>query len=459
MPVRSSSVCNATLTPRLIRCVCVCVSLCKSWSASLGGSGNGGALGARTSAFEACWAAWVTVCSKLKCHMKNMLHASLSMSCQLSMWPHPQLSHHPLLDEQQQVLHQPHGLPLQHLVLQSLLPGSHLQAQPKLHHLDPHDFQTHHFHDLHLKLKPQTKEFLTFCHNCDNSAHTITLGWMIKRRDVEAHSVPQCTKVRHLPWLWWCGIGPWSAGKAKEALLINECSTSARTILTTCRPSTKGAWSTLIWPKTAMLSFCSWSGMFICFTTSMDQDLLSAIYSKALFKKITKAQNLGMIWPPALSPFQPLLQLASNQNAALFLVPQGPFQLASKRTAAFFWHSKGLGLFCSNSVPARFQGPTKSFFWPAPCAFGGSRCIETYSSYHVTIAAPVPGGNRSAASCLCRSRDGHYYHYSTRSPFQGPTNRFKMMANLFVKHRGCPFLIWSIWTSFAKSSCRNTSRI
>ena len=50
------------------------------------------------------------------------------------------------------------------------------------------------------------------------------------------------------------------------------------------------------------------------------------------------------------------------------------------------------------------------FFDRRPVPFGGSRCIETYDR------GPVPGGNRSAASCLCTVLRRALYHYSTRSP-------------------------------------------
>ena len=36
--------------------------------------------------------------------------------------------------------------------------------------------------------------------------------------------------------------------------------------------------------------------------------------------------------------------------------------------------------------------------------------------HHVTIAAPYPGGSRSAASCLCTVRRRALHHYATRSP-------------------------------------------
>ena len=57
-----------------------------------------------------------------------------------------------------------------------------------------------------------------------------------------------------------------------------------------------------------------------------------------------------------------------------------------------------------------------------PVPFGGSRC-ETYSSPRHD-RGPVPGANRSAASCLCMVLKRALYHCSARSPawLLSPTN-------------------------------------
>ena len=69
------------------------------------------------------------------------------------------------------------------------------------------------------------------------------------------------------------------------------------------------------------------------------------------------------------------------------------------------------------------------FFDRRPVPFGGSRCIETYSST-TSRSRPVPGGNRSAASCLCTVLRRALYHYSTRSPVCTFLFELQKLANL-----------------------------
>ena len=62
-----------------------------------------------------------------------------------------------------------------------------------------------------------------------------------------------------------------------------------------------------------------------------------------------------------------------------------------------------------------FQFFPSFFFCPSPLPFGGSTVLETYSST-TSRSRPVPGGNRSAASCPCTVLRRASYHYATRSP-------------------------------------------
>ena len=59
------------------------------------------------------------------------------------------------------------------------------------------------------------------------------------------------------------------------------------------------------------------------------------------------------------------------------------------------------------------------FLWPAPCAF---RRVTTLRLTRLPRhdRGPVPGGNRSAASCLCMVLRRALYHYATRSPSEKP---------------------------------------
>jgi len=62
------------------------------------------------------------------------------------------------------------------------------------------------------------------------------------------------------------------------------------------------------------------------------------------------------------------------------------------------------------------SSPTMAFFFDRrPVPFGGSRHLRlTRLPRH--DRGPVPGGNRSAASCLCTVLRRALYHYATRSP-------------------------------------------
>ena len=70
----------------------------------------------------------------------------------------------------------------------------------------------------------------------------------------------------------------------------------------------------------------------------------------------------------------------------------------------------------SNSSVANRGGCGRSFFFDRrPVPFGGSRHLRlTRLPRH--DRGPVPGGNRSAASCLCTVLRRALYHYATRSP-------------------------------------------
>ena len=76
------------------------------------------------------------------------------------------------------------------------------------------------------------------------------------------------------------------------------------------------------------------------------------------------------------------------------------------------------------SVPFQW----KIFFRPTPDFFlARARCLSAGLRYlRLTRLprhdrGPVPGGNRSAASCLCTVLRRALYHYATRSPFFRPT--------------------------------------
>ena len=74
---------------------------------------------------------------------------------------------------------------------------------------------------------------------------------------------------------------------------------------------------------------------------------------------------------------------------------------------------------CSNG-PKRLRSKTASlvavrdchratcFFWPAPCAFRRVAVYWDLLVYHVTIAAPYPGGIDPRLAVYARSWDGHY---------------------------------------------------
>ena len=70
----------------------------------------------------------------------------------------------------------------------------------------------------------------------------------------------------------------------------------------------------------------------------------------------------------------------------------------------------------SKQNQTRKRTPNQNIFlWPAPCAF---RRVTTLRLTRLPRhdRGPVPGGNRSAASCLCTVLRRTLYHYATRSP-------------------------------------------
>ena len=56
------------------------------------------------------------------------------------------------------------------------------------------------------------------------------------------------------------------------------------------------------------------------------------------------------------------------------------------------------------------------FFWPEPVAFRRGLRYLRLTRLPRHDRGPVPGGNRSAASCLCTVLRRALYHYATRSP-------------------------------------------
>ena len=113
----------------------------------------------------------------------------------------------------------------------------------------------------------------------------------------------------------------------------------------------------------------------------------------------------------------------SNSNVLKLL------QKSSRALKTFFQllQTKRLQLKLTNTL----QNPTKYshnikflghgsniFFCPARCLSAGLRYLRlTRLPRH--DRGPVPGGNRSAASCLCTVLRRALYHYATRSPFLG----------------------------------------
>ena len=67
------------------------------------------------------------------------------------------------------------------------------------------------------------------------------------------------------------------------------------------------------------------------------------------------------------------------------------------------------------------------FLWPAPCAF---RRVTTLRLTRLPRHGPVPGGNRSAASCLCTVLRRALYHCATRSPTTLETILLKFQQRL-----------------------------
>ena len=98
----------------------------------------------------------------------------------------------------------------------------------------------------------------------------------------------------------------------------------------------------------------------------------------------------------------------------------------------------------------QFPPPLSAFFFDRrPVPFGGSRCIETYSST-TSRSRPRTRGNRSAASCLCTVLRRALYHYSTRSPSLTSASHTRTRTTL---HTLAPW----IHTHYVSTSCKQAT--
>ena len=117
-------------------------------------------------------------------------------------------------------------------------------------------------------------------------------------------------------------------------------------------------------------------------------------------------------------------------------------------------HRDGLSGLCTGPPSAR---PLVFFLWPAPCAFRRVTTLRlTRLPRHDRGA--VPGGNRSAASCLCTVLRRALYHYATRSPSARP-----LVAHLLTKMdefqctnqcKTCAACKYSVWIDLANAKRR-----
>ena len=80
------------------------------------------------------------------------------------------------------------------------------------------------------------------------------------------------------------------------------------------------------------------------------------------------------------------------------------------------------------------------FFWSAPCGF---RRVATLR----LTRGPVPGGNRSAASCLCTVLRRALYHYTTRSPEWSKWKAWSEWSDLFFWSK---WSTWNLWNAKKK---------
>ena len=105
------------------------------------------------------------------------------------------------------------------------------------------------------------------------------------------------------------------------------------------------------------------------------------------------------------------------------------------------------------------------FFDRRPVPFGGSRHL-TLTRLPRHDRGPVPGGNRSAASCRCTVLRRALYHYATRSPLAMTLSRSQrdVKRSVFSKHQHLRDILkrsWSsskcwirqLWMVFLKKQC------
>ena len=117
-------------------------------------------------------------------------------------------------------------------------------------------------------------------------------------------------------------------------------------------------------------------------------------------------------------------------------------------------HRDGLPGLCTGPPSAR---PLVFFLWPAPCAFRRVTTLRlTRLPRHDRGA--VPGGNRSAASCLCTVLRRALYHYATRSPSARPlvTHLLTKMDEFQCANqcKTCAACKYSVWIDLANAKRR-----
>ena len=103
-----------------------------------------------------------------------------------------------------------------------------------------------------------------------------------------------------------------------------------------------------------------------------------------------------------------------GQFLGIFGICSGPSQGFSRIRRGI--RSTFVSINCASDQARTFHQLSRFFLARARCLLAGLRYLRlTRLPRH--DRGPVPGGNRSAASCLCTVLRRALYHYATRSPF------------------------------------------
>ena len=144
----------------------------------------------------------------------------------------------------------------------------------------------------------------------------------------------------------------------------------------------------------------------------------------------TKSRGVHDMWEPSARPEPAQCHtcdachvkrrwMSQSATPATCPVPRLPRKVKADVTKRDACHAKRRGVTVPWLTKRAARGNPVLFFLPEPVAFR-----RVYGTLRLTRLprhdrGPIPGGNRSVASCLCTVLRRALYHYATRSPTRG----------------------------------------